>query len=330
MSRRAPVPDDEHGLTDEPEAAGGDTVEDLLRLAASRGAAVPPLLVLTLLVQLLKALRDLHERGEVHGALSPRSLALSRRRAEALFDDPSRDPGLELRRHHPPDVTFLAPEVRPGGRATPASDLYGAGAVARALLFGRPDDGRLGALGPLVEGLAHPRPEARWEISKALDEARVRALELFEEWDRNRRTDRLRTSLAAALESRSAARVEEVLPALAEAAPEEALVAAARRWLVDRSLRESELRHQLRRAIYLGNVREAAWREQQLRFFLAEPAATDGDLEIAGRWLAEQAAAEERRQEGVRRSRRRLLFTALPTGFALALIVLLVGVLIWA
>lgn len=325
MSDRFSLPHEERGLARQPGLPGVDTVEDLLRVAGDRATGVPPLLVLTILVQLLKALRELHERGAVHGALSPRSLALTGIRAESLFADPSRDPGLELLRRAPVE-SFLAPEVRSGSPATPASDLYGAGAVTLALLGGRRR--KLGRFEPLIDGLVRPRPESRWGLAKALDEARIRALELFEEWDRNRHADRLRGSLEAALAARRRARVEELLPDLAEVAPLDPLVAVARRWLTGRSQRESELRHRLTRAMYLGNVREAAWREQQLRHFLAERAAADGDLEIARRWLAEQADAEEVRRDGVKRSRLKLLLTALPVVFALGLILLLMWVLV--
>ena len=309
--------------------AVGDTVEDLLWIASKSGVGVPPLAVLTLLVQLLKALRSLHQRGMVHGAVTPRALLLAGRRAEVLIEDPSRDPRLELLPRAPAapsERAFTAPEVAAGERATAASDLYSAGAVARALLAGH---SRLGALGLLIDALVRPQPETRWPLSKALSEARRLALELFEEWDRNRHAGRLRGALAESLERRDAAAIRDLACSLEDAAPGDPLCDEARKWLERRAGRETDLRHRLTRAIYLGNVREAAWRERQLAFLLAELAPTDADLEIARSWLGEQAGAEEERREAARRSWLKLLLTGLPLAFAVGLVALLVVVLVW-
>lgn len=93
--------------------------------------------------------------------------------------------------------------------------------------------------------------------------------------------------------------------------------------------REAELRHLLVEAIYHDRVRDAAWREHQLRFFLGERAAGDPDLEIAHRWLEEQAERDEERLEESRRTWLKLVVTGLPLLLATLLTLLLAAVLIW-
>ncbi len=96
-----------------------------------------------------------------------------------------------------------------------------------------------------------------------------------------------------------------------------------------RPRREAELRHRLTEAIYLGKARRAAFYARRLGRLLAERAAGDGDLEIARRWLAEQAELAEQRREESRRSWKKLLLTVLPLLFATLLTMLLSTVLIW-
>lgn len=96
-----------------------------------------------------------------------------------------------------------------------------------------------------------------------------------------------------------------------------------------RQRREAELRHLLVEAMYHGRVRDAAWRERQLRFFLGERAAGDPDLEIAHRWLEEQAERDDERLVESRRSWLKLLLTGLPLLLATLLTLLLAAVIIW-
>jgi hypothetical protein len=93
--------------------------------------------------------------------------------------------------------------------------------------------------------------------------------------------------------------------------------------------REAELRHLLVEAIYHDRVRDAAWREHQLRHHLGERAAGDPDLEIAHRWLEEQAELDDERSAESRRTWLKLLLTGLPLLLATLLTLLLAGVLIW-
>lgn len=92
--------------------------------------------------------------------------------------------------------------------------------------------------------------------------------------------------------------------------------------------READLRHRLAEAVYLGKARAAAGYERRLRRLLAARAASDDDLDIARRWLAEQAELAERRRGEARRSRKKLFLTLLPLVFATLLTLLLSAVLI--
>ncbi len=113
-------------------------------LLDARGTLTEPALV-PLLADAAEGLAALHARGLVHRDVSPRNVLLGGGRAKlgdlglARQGIPA-DVTLGLT---PPGVTFgtiayVAPEVRAGGSAGPAADVYGLGAVAYRALTGSP------------------------------------------------------------------------------------------------------------------------------------------------------------------------------------------------
>lgn len=267
----------------------GDTVGDLLRHAAHRGEGVPPLLALTVVVQLLKILRDRHQRGLPAGPLALDRLVFADRCVLTLWKDPSRDPRLQATEF---DATEFDATEFDATEFDAAGDVYRVGTLALALFTGRlkfqkPGRwrpwGRLAPFRPLLEGMMDTRMDARWPVERALREARRLAMEYFAAWDDQRHAERRD--------------------------------------------REAELRHGLIEAVYLGRERDAAWRHQQLGFFLGNRAESDGDWQVARNWLREQAGLMEQRRAESKRSQLKILFTALPLVLATLLTTLLVVVL---
>lgn len=108
---------------------------------ADVGRQLSPQQVLTVGVQVARALAVVHRRGIVHRDIKPGNILLSSRGAKltdfgiALNDDPGSrltEPGMVLA-----TANYAAPEVLAGHPATPAGDVYSLGVVLRELL-GRP------------------------------------------------------------------------------------------------------------------------------------------------------------------------------------------------
>lgn len=141
----------------------------LAQVRAERGP-LPPAEVARVLDDVLAALEALHAAGIVHRDLSPGNVLLAADGAAKVGDL-----GLARRRRgltvgfDEPDALagtpgFMAPEQRGGRRATPASDVYAAAALATALLASpRPP----GLEAVLRRGLAED-PSARWPSASAM------------------------------------------------------------------------------------------------------------------------------------------------------------------
>jgi DNA-binding NtrC family response regulator len=132
-------------------------------VGASSDAAASARLLGTM-ADVAAALAALHDAGFVHGDLKPEHVRLSLHDGSVRPQAVLLDLGSAVSRAHLAEESaaftpaFAAPELRAGGRATSASDLYGLGALAWAIATGRP-------LAPVVSrGGAHPalRDRAGW------------------------------------------------------------------------------------------------------------------------------------------------------------------------
>ncbi|MEE8525994.1 MAG: SUMF1/EgtB/PvdO family nonheme iron enzyme, partial [Thermoanaerobaculia bacterium] len=177
------------------ELISGGTVRSLLEVARDRGEEVPLPLAWSVLEQMLLALDEAHHQGVMHRDVAPGNVLLAGGTAEDLLTDPLADPGVKLvdfgiagllEEQTLPEgrplgtVAYMAPEVVAKEEATPASDVYGAGAVVYELVTGEPPLGRF-------EGPSSLRPG----VPMALDQLLLKLLE---------RRPRDRPSLETALE----------------------------------------------------------------------------------------------------------------------------------
>lgn len=314
-------------------AAQAPTVSDLLSRLGSDGA--PPLLALTILVQLFRYLDELHQTGEIHGAVHPGCLFFEGRTVGQLLTDPTRDPRLRIERKTVAPEAFVAPEVRAGQTADAEADLWSAGAVLRSLLGERSQREAPASAWELADRLLAPasgdtRSTARPTAALALASARQAALEILADWDRERSIQRLEEGLAAALEVHDDVRVAMLTEELAEIGPQSSLLKRARRWLGERQRREVEIRHHLGEAVYRRREREAAWQAQRLDALLGDRAADDVDLQVARQWLNEAAIRSTANRVVKIERRRKLLVTAAPLLGAVLLALLLLIVLTMA
>jgi hypothetical protein len=190
------------------------TVEDLIAAAAEHPCGEPELLCLLVLAECLGALAELHARDGRCGGLTPRSLALTGASPMQLLRGCPRDPRLRLvaaeaegsgapeRRARPggettaergraaepfsrPAASWCPPEQVRGGPPVAASDVWGAAAVARALLRAlrrRPSP----ALDSLLAALQSETPERRPTAGTAAARARRLALLALAAWDARR------------------------------------------------------------------------------------------------------------------------------------------------
>ncbi len=148
--------------------ADGGSLADLVRARGRLSAGE----VATICTPIAAALAALHEAGVTHGDVTAGNILLDRDGKPMLADfEASRLAG-EV---HPPTVAgtagFVAPEVVAGGVPSPASDVFGLGAVAWLALSGSvlrgPDDVRdadrmVGPeFAPVVRALLHPDPAHR-------------------------------------------------------------------------------------------------------------------------------------------------------------------------
>jgi len=169
-----------------------------LRARLRRGDAMTVAEVGTLARSLLAALAYVHERAIAHGDLKPSNLLLRSDGSVVLADfgiaqlvrapgGPEGEAGLDDRPAGTP--LYLAPEQFRGAPASPATDLYAAGAILWEAIAGRPmrqhQDlvanvpspapplppaaalGEIGrALAPLIDGLTAPAPARRVEAAR--------------------------------------------------------------------------------------------------------------------------------------------------------------------
>jgi serine/threonine protein kinase len=99
----------------------------------------------TLVHQLLEAIQTVHDAGMLHRSIGPESVIVAPFPGGELvkltrFDDAvllSEGNEAEPLVHAPPPA-YVAPELRDGGKHTFASDVFGAGALLRALVTGSP------------------------------------------------------------------------------------------------------------------------------------------------------------------------------------------------
>jgi tRNA A-37 threonylcarbamoyl transferase component Bud32 len=131
---------DEQARTLVMEYLAGGTLRERLRHPPS-GPGLPAAEVRALARSLLEALAYVHERGVIHGDLTPRNILLRAPGAAVLADfgiarlQEGDAAGLEAPAGTPP---YLAPEQFRGAPGSPATDLFAAGAVLWEALAGRP------------------------------------------------------------------------------------------------------------------------------------------------------------------------------------------------
>jgi serine/threonine protein kinase len=134
---------DEGARTLSMEYIAGGTLRARLRQPAATAGALDAREIFAIARSLLSALAYVHERGIAHGDLKPSNLLLRAAGAVVLADFGiaqllAAGPG--PRGNDTPAGTplYLAPEQFQGAPASPATDLYAAGAILWELLMGRP------------------------------------------------------------------------------------------------------------------------------------------------------------------------------------------------
>jgi len=152
-----------------------------------------------------EALAEAHDQGVIHRDVTPGNILLAGADPEELLAKPTRDPRVKLvdfgiaglvehaelsqKSRVLGTAAYVAPEaLEPGGEVTPATDVYGAGAVAYELLTGKlplgrfpqPSDTRadvLPELDRLVPELLDLEPAKRPPARQARQRAIARAIE---------------------------------------------------------------------------------------------------------------------------------------------------------
>jgi serine/threonine-protein kinase len=124
------------------EAVTGHTLGTVLQRLHAREVLLPPLLALSLLLQLLEAVQLAHEAGVVHGALTPGNVLLSRAGVPSIADFGALQALLEVPRLERTFAArgrsaYRAPELGRGEPPTAQADVYSLGAIAYELLTRR-------------------------------------------------------------------------------------------------------------------------------------------------------------------------------------------------
>jgi len=156
---------------------------DLRDVLVGRGNLAPRQAV-EIIAAVCDALQVAHDHGVIHRDVKPENILLNRvgevKVADfgiaAVADADRTSPGGMI----PGTLRYLSPEQARGWDATPASDVWAAGAVLSELLTGLPP--LQGAGGELLQRRAHepPRPPSSWDrdIPKELDEIVLKACAL--------------------------------------------------------------------------------------------------------------------------------------------------------
>lgn len=116
------------------ELAAGGSLADLL----ARRGSLRPGETLTVLLPIASALATAHERGVVHGDVSPANILFDAAGRPLLADLGAAKAAVEVGAPVSATPTHVAPEVARGAATAASSDLFSLGAVALQCLTGRP------------------------------------------------------------------------------------------------------------------------------------------------------------------------------------------------
>lgn len=203
------------------ELVSGGNLQKMVAAAKALEVEVPFPLFLAIVIQILEALAEVHERGVIHADVAPSNVLLGGRSVEGVLANPLRDPGVRLvdfgianvvdrvernrRFEAVGTVAYLAPEVLDtASEVTAAADVYSAGVIAYELASGKAPTRRF--MDPsqdlashldfadVILALMNVRPEARPTARNALAKLR-RLAALHEEEHRKRIEEHRATSI---------------------------------------------------------------------------------------------------------------------------------------
>jgi serine/threonine-protein kinase len=163
------------------EAMTGHSLGTVLQRLHAREVQLPPLLALSLLLQLLESVQQAHEAGVVHGALTPGNVLLSRAGVPAITDFGALQAQLSVPRLERAFAArgrgaYRAPELSRGEPPTPQADVYSLGAIAYELLTRR--QALLSEGGSTRVASLPPPSRLDRRIPSRLDPVLLRALEV--------------------------------------------------------------------------------------------------------------------------------------------------------
>ena len=144
-----------------------------LSAVLERSGRLPARIVVRIVLELVRALGELHRRGIVHCDVCPENVLVSRWGEIKLTGLGSAQQAGEAEPPSPPPPTpYSAPELREGGGADPQVDVFALGALLHVLLVGRAP-GHPG--GPVLA--AHP--QLAWLIRRCLRQEPARRPDLL-------------------------------------------------------------------------------------------------------------------------------------------------------